>query len=115
MTIPTGNERRKYPRARLSLEVEWGKTPACALKGRVTNLGVGGCFVSTRRRVAEGGVVFVRLMVAPVPASALEGVVTARVLYHQQGTGFGAEFTTLKAGYEKDIQDVAEFYHERER
>ena len=95
--------------------MEWGKTPACALKGRVTSLGVGGCFISTRRRVAESGVVYVRLMLALGAASELEGVVMARIRYILPGTGFGAEFMTLQAGYEKDIQDVVEFYRECER
>ncbi|HWT00171.1 MAG TPA: PilZ domain-containing protein [Pyrinomonadaceae bacterium] len=66
---PSHKERRKHPRIKYSIEVDWGETPACAYKGRVTTLSVGGCFVQTTLEVAKGGLIFIRLLLAPTASA----------------------------------------------
>ncbi len=90
--------------------MEWGETPACAYKGRITSLSAGGCFVQTRRREVEGATVFIRVLLAPQAENVLEGVLMARVIYHLERVGFGVKFLRLKASDESDIRDLVEFY-----
>lgn len=104
------SNRRRYPRAKVIMNVDWGETPACEHGGQITSLSVGGCFVLTTRRIAQGKAVFVRLMLAPGSDSILEGVVLGRVAYHLANVGFGVEFKTLPDEYRNHIQDIVDFY-----
>jgi hypothetical protein len=107
MALPN---QRRYPRAKLSLKVEWGGTPVCHNDGCVTSLGVGGCFIQTGSQLPERSVVFIRLMLAPESVSILDGLVMGSVIYNLEGKGFAVEFMTLKVGYEKEIHDLVGFY-----
>ncbi len=107
------SEKRKHPRARVLMEVDWGDTPACAHAGRLTSLSVGGCFVQTTQAGARtGSIVFLRLLLAPEARNVLEGVLMGRVAYNLEGVGFGLEFMRLKPDDERDIRDLVEFYLE---
>jgi PilZ domain len=106
------SERRKYPRIKYSLDVDWGETPACVHKGRVTTLSVGGCFLQTPLEVAKGGLIFIRLLLAPESELVMEGVVWGRVAYHLPEVGSGVEFKKLPPGYEEHIRDIVEFHLE---
>ena len=75
-----------------------------------TRLSVGGCFVQAKEGAREGSVAFLRLLLAPEARNALEGVLMGRVLYVLEGVGFGLQFVKLKAGDERDIKDIVEFY-----
>lgn len=103
------NERRRYPRIQFSLDVDLGETPVCAHKGRVTTLAVGGCFVETALVVDPGGLIFIRLLLAPESQRVMEGVVWGRVAYHTPGEGLGVEFKKLPPGYAEHIRDIVEF------
>jgi hypothetical protein len=105
-------DRRKYPRIKYSLSVDWGETPACVHKGQVTTLSVGGCFLQTTLEVAKGGLIFIRLLLAPESASVMEGVVWGRVAYHLPEVGMGVEFKKLPPGYAEHIEDIVEFHLE---
>ena len=106
------NDRRRYPRIKYSLNVDWGETPACVHQGQVTTLSVGGCFLQTPLEVAQGGLIFIRLLLAPESVSAMEGVVWGRVAYHVPGVGLGVEFKKLPSGYAEHIEDIVEFHLE---
>lgn len=105
-------DRRKYPRIKYSLTVDWGETPACAHQGEVTTLSVGGCFLQTPLEVAQGGLIFIRLLLAPESKSVMEGMVWGRVAYHRPGVGLGVEFKKLPPGYAEHIEDIVEFHLE---
>jgi hypothetical protein len=105
-------ERRRFPRIKYSIEVDWGETPACVNKGRVTTLSVGGCFVQTPLEVDPGGLIFIRLLLAPESERIMEGVVWGRVAYHMPEVGLGVEFKKLPPGYEEHIRDIVEFHLE---
>lgn len=104
------DERRKYPRIKYSIDVDWGETPACIHKGRVTTLAVGGCFLQTPLEVAQGGLIFIRLLLAPESTRVIEGMVWGRVAYHLPGEGLGVEFKKLPPGYKEHIEDIVEFH-----
>lgn len=104
--------RRKYPRIKYSLDVDWGETPACAHQGRVTTLSVGGCFLQTQLEVAQEGLIFIRLLLAPQSASVMEGVVWGRVAYYLPEVGLGVEFKKLPPGYAEHIEDIVSFHLE---
>lgn len=105
-------ERRRFPRIKYSIEVDWGETPACVYKGRITTLSVGGCFVQTQLEVAKSDLVFIRLLLAPDSTRVMEGVVWGRVAYHIPEVGFGVEFKKLPPDYEEHIRDIVEFHLE---
>lgn len=108
---PAG-ERRRHPRIIISIDVDWGETPACIHQGRVTSLSAGGCFVQTPLAVAGGRPIFIRLFLAPESERVVEGVVWGRVAYHLPKVGLGVEFKRLPPGYERHIQDLVEFHLE---
>ena len=102
--------RRRYPRIKISVDVDWGETPACTHKGRVTSLGLGGCFIQTPLEVTKGKPIFIRLLLAPGSERVIEGIVWGRVVYHFPKVGLGVEFKKLPPGYGKHIEDIVEFY-----
>lgn len=108
----TPQNRRRYPRIKYSLDVDWGQTPACQHQGKVTTLSVGGCFLQTPLEVAKEGLIFVRLLLAPKSESVMEGIVWGRVAYHMPGVGMGVEFKKLPPGYAEHIRDIVEFHLE---
>jgi hypothetical protein len=105
-------DRRKYPRIKYSLTVDWGETPACIYQGQVTTLSVGGCFLQTPLEVDKGGLIFIRLLLAPESASVMEGMVWGRVAYHLPEVGLGVEFKKLPPGYAEHIEDIVDFHLE---
>ena len=109
---PSSDERRRHPRIVITIEVDWGETPACVHKGRITSLSAGGCFIQTPLEVAKGRPVFIRVFLAPESERITEGMVWGRVAYHMPGVGLGVEFKRLPPGYEKHIQDLVEFHLE---
>lgn len=102
-------ERRRHPRIKYSINVDWGGTPACVHEGRVTSLSVGGCFVQTPLEIEKGKYVFIRLLLAPDSTRVVEGLVWGRVVYHLPKVGLGIEFKKLPPGYAKHIEDIVEF------
>lgn len=106
---PSFKNQRRYPRISYSLEVDWGPSPECAYKGRVTTLSVGGCFLQTTAAAPKDALIYIRLLLAPKSESEMEGVVWGRVAYHEAGVGLGVEFKKLPPGYEEHIRDIVEF------
>ena len=104
------DERRRHPRIKVSVEIDWGETPACVHRGRVTSLSVRGCFIQTPLGAAKGKPVFIRVFLAPESERITEGMVWGRVVYHLPGVGLGVVFERLPPGYEKHIQDLVEFH-----
>ncbi len=105
-------DRRRHPRIKYALSVDWGETPACIHQGQVTTLSVGGCFLQTPLEVAQGKPLFIRLLLAPKSESVMEGIVWGRVAYHLPGVGLGVEFKKLPPGYAEHIEDIVEFHLE---
>ena len=106
------DNRRRYPRIKYSLDVDWGPTPACVHIGEVTTLSVGGCFLQTPLELAKDDLIFVRLLLAPESVTVMEGIVWGRVAYHLPGVGLGVEFKKLPPRYAEHIEDIVAFHLE---
>lgn len=111
--MPT--EGRRHPRVKVSIHIEWGKTPACEFRGdRITSLSAGGCFIQTERGGGRGDTVFLRLWESPNG----EGVLRGRVIY-QFGVGskfppigVGVEFVGLGDEDAVNLESLLDFYNE---
>jgi Tfp pilus assembly protein PilZ len=108
-------QRRKYPRVKVSFQIEWGKTEECEHHGdKVTRLSAGGCFVQTEKEVERDETVFLRLWETPHGGNILEG----RVIYQFRISpqfppiGMGIEFVALHDEDESHLEHLLEFYNE---
>jgi PilZ domain len=104
-----GIERRRHERVKVSISVEWGRTPDCLERDRITSFSVGGCFVQTREAARKGEAIYVRFWLSPDAQTLLEG----EVRYHLERVGFGLEFKGVTEEDQKHLQDLVEFFYER--
>jgi hypothetical protein len=82
-------ERRRHPRVRVSLYIDWGFNADCARQARLTSFSIGGCFVQTEDEVSVEQTIYLRLSL-PEPR-----LLRGAVRYHMPGIGFGLEFRDL--------------------
>lgn len=111
--VPKFVEHRKYPRARVSINLDWGTTSLCEFSGdKITSLSVGGCFLQTERVAREGSPVYIRLLQMEGRKGVFEGVVRYRLQLsprHAQ-IGLGIEFADLNINDMRSIQEVLNYY-----
>lgn len=85
-----GRERRRAPRAPMTLPVAWGRTGERPRAGETGDLSLGGCFVMTSERVKVGERVIVTL-----PCAATAGLrLTGEIAYRME-IGFGVRFNRM--------------------
>ena len=100
-------ERRRHPRVRVSLYIDWGFTADCPRQARITSFSVGGCFVQTEDEARVAQTVYVRLW---LPA---ERLLHGSVRYHMPGVGFGLEFQDVTIEDRLALEALIEFYSKR--
>lgn len=83
-------KQRKHERVRLALNVNWGLTAACSNDGRMTSLGMGGCFIQMKDKLLIDQIIFIRL-----PLTTAERILQGRVRYTLLDAGAGIEFIGL--------------------
>src|ERR687889_106441 len=84
--------RRKVPRVRTAIPVEWGVTNAYARGGRVVSLSTRGCLIRTEHdEPLYGKTVHLRFPLPDDDLIALEG----HVIYYLRDVGFAVEFAGL--------------------
>lgn len=98
-------DQRKYPRVTVSLAAWWGETPVCMHRGRVVNIGLGGCFIQTMQPFGEGKTVFFRFAEATMTGLPT-GVLQCRIVYRLEGFGFGVEFVQMSTDDEERVRDL---------
>ena len=111
----TFKDQRRHARAKVSINVDWGVTPACEYGGdRVTSLSLGGCFIQTERHVKEGGKVYVRLWEMPGGRGIFRGVVRYQLQLSPKHApiGLGLEFHDLNAEEKANLKEVLNFFGE---
>lgn len=101
-------ERRKHERYRVSISVEWGRTPECVERDRITSFSVGGCFIQTRQVGRRGDPVFIRFWLSPAAETLLRG----EVRYYLEKVGLGVEFRGLTDGDRENLRDLFNFYYD---
>lgn len=103
----TYKENRRYTRARVDLHVAWGWTQQCLLKGKVTSLSVGGCFVQTELLALRGQAVYVALWLPT------EKILRGEVRYNLEGIGVGVEFSDVPDEERERIAEIVGYFGEK--
>jgi len=98
---------RRYPRAKVSIPVNWGTAPNCGFEGVIAILSLGGCLIKTRMYAPKGHVVFVRMSLNGEGQEAT--VLRGHVKYEMEGIGLGVEFAGLTEEEQKTIGDIVDF------
>jgi len=101
-------ERRRHPRVRISLYIDWGSTKICARPARITSISIGGCFVQTEDEVSVAQTVYVRLSLPE------EHLLRGSVRYHMPGVGFGVEFHELTIEDQLTLEALVAHYMKRD-
>ncbi len=87
-------KQRRYPRAKVSIPVEWGTAPNCGYKGVILILGLGGCLIQAPLYASPGRAVFVRLEL-PEEGEDAHVLLRGHIKYQMKGMGLGVEFMEL--------------------
>lgn len=99
-------QRRRHPRARVSIEVDWDMGTRNIYRGRMTSLSIGGCFIRTDVLALRGQSVSVRFWLGPDGQSVLRG----RVAYNLENVGLGVEFFGLDEEERQSLGSLVEHY-----
>ncbi|MCA1592493.1 MAG: PilZ domain-containing protein [Acidobacteria bacterium] len=99
-------EKRRHPRVKVSIHVDWDVGGRDHYRDRITSLSVGGCFIQTRVLAIRGQTIFIYLWLAPDRQSVLQG----RVIYNMENVGLGVEFESLSAEEVARIQALVAHY-----
>jgi hypothetical protein len=97
-----GVARRRDPRIRINWFTGWGLTERCEEFGRITSLGMGGCFIQTGKALGRGAPVYVLL---ELPSAR---VVRGEVRYHLERVGLGVQFAGLTGENRDDLRTLLE-------
>ena len=100
-------ERRRHPRVRVSLYIDWGPTKDCARQARITSFSIGGCFVQTEDEVSVAQTIHIRLSLSE------ERLLHGSVRYHMPGVGFGLEFQDLTIEDQLILEALVAHYMKR--
>lgn len=97
-------ERRRHPRVRVSLYIDWGFNAACSRKARLTSISVGGGFVQTPDEATVGQEVYLQL---GLPGGR---VLRGEVRYHMTDVGFGVMFADVTIEDHLVLEELVEHY-----
>ncbi|HEX8181233.1 MAG TPA: PilZ domain-containing protein [Pyrinomonadaceae bacterium] len=103
------HERRRHPRVRVTLYIDWGFNADCALKARVTSFSIGGCFVQTDAGAEVGQIIHLRLWLPE------ERLLRGSVRYHMPGVGFGLQFEDLTIEDQLALETLVTHYRREEK
>src|ERR1700685_354820 len=100
-SVEKQNERRKIPRYAVNAdsEVEEPRVQA-KINGRMTDLGMGGCYVDAMMTFPVDTVVHMRMMGEDLKCEA-----DARVIFSKPGLGMGLMFTDLTAAHQRYLAE----------
>ena len=99
-------EKRRHPRVKASIPIDWGLTPECLKHDRISSFSIGGCFIQTREAAHPLSVVYIRFFLS----SKGERIICGQVRYHMEEIGLGVEFINLTAGDREDFQSLVNYY-----
>jgi hypothetical protein len=99
-------EKRRHPRVKASIPINWGLTPECLKHDRITSFSIGGCFIQTREAAFPLNVVYIRFYLS----SEGERLIHGEVRYHLSEVGLGVEFTNLTASDKVSFQSLVDYY-----
>jgi len=101
-------EKRRYPRVKASIAIDWGLTPECLKHDRITSFSLGGCFIQTAETLNPLTVVYIRFYLSPKG----ERIICAEVIYNLEQVGLGVSFLNLTEQDKKDFQALVNHYRQ---
>jgi hypothetical protein len=104
------SQTQRARRLRPPMHCYWGTSEACPRNGRITSLGVEGCFVKTKAEAQEGQLLFVNCWLPSERWLLLRG----RVTYRMTKVGFGLSFVELTEKEREMLWMLLDFYGEAE-
>jgi hypothetical protein len=99
-------EKRRHPRVKASIAIDWGLTPECLKHDRITSFSIGGCFIQTAEALQPLSLVYIRFYLSPKG----ERIIPGEVRYHLERVGVGVEFLNLTERDKKDFQVLINHY-----
>lgn len=99
-------EKRRHPRVKASIPINWGLTSQCLKHDRLTSFSIGGCFIQTREPVRPQTVVYIRFFLS----NKGERIIRAEVRYHLEEVGIGVEFINLTESDRESFQALVDYY-----
>jgi len=99
-------EKRRHPRVKASIPIDWGVTPQCLKHDRLTSFSIGGCFIQTSAAVRPQTVIYIRFYLS----NKGERIIRAEVRYHLEEVGLGVEFVNLTTTDRKNFQALVDYY-----
>ncbi|HEX8422110.1 MAG TPA: PilZ domain-containing protein [Pyrinomonadaceae bacterium] len=99
-------EKRRHPRVKASIAIDWGTTRECLKHDRITSFSIGGCFIQTAAALQPSTLVYIRFYLSPKG----ERIIPAEVRYNLEQVGLGVEFLNLTERDKKDFQALVNHY-----
>jgi hypothetical protein len=99
-------EKRRHPRVRASIAIDWGLTPECLQHDRITSFSVGGCFIQTAEALSPAAIVYISFYLSPKG----ERIIRGQVKYNLEQVGLGVEFLDLTEREREDFQSLVNHY-----
>lgn len=99
-------EKRRHPRVRATIPIDWGLTPQCLKHDRITSFSIGGCFIQTREAARPLTIVYIRFFLSPEG----ERIIRGEVRYHLDEVGLGVEFINLTESDKQNFQALVDYY-----
>ncbi len=101
-------EQRRYPRAKVSIPVNWGTASNCGYESVITLLSLGGCLIKTRVHASRGQAVFIRMSLTGEGSDTI--VLRGHVKYEMEGVGLGVFFAGRTTEEDRIIRDIVEVH-----
>ena len=95
-------------RLRPPMHCYWGTSEACPRNGRITSLGVEGCFIKTKAEAQDGQLLFINCWLPTERWLLLRG----RVNYRLSKIGFGLSFNALTETEREMLWMLLDFFGE---
>ena len=99
-------EKRRHPRVRASIAIDWGLTPECLKHDRITSFSIGGCFIQTVEALKPSDIIYIRFYLSSKGGRIIRG----GIRYHLEQVGLGVEFLDLTERDQKDFQALVNHY-----
>ena len=103
-------EKRRHPRVKASIPINWGLTPECIKRDRLTSFSIGGCFIQKR----EAARPLTRVYISFFLSNTGERLIRAEVRYHLEQVGLGVEFVNLTATDKESFQSLVNYYQQQQ-
>ena len=99
-------EKRRHPRVKASIQIDWGLTPECLRHDRITSFSIGGCFLQTDEALTASSNIFIRFYLSNTG----ERIIKGEVIYNLENVGLGVEFINLTERDKCNFQILVDYY-----